>query len=77
MEMERIQDGSLKNAQLQVEILKHIEEDRYQLTKHADEAILIFWSTISRLAFLCIPVLDMSVYSYTEWVCIHATHVIF
>jgi hypothetical protein len=37
--MKRQQDGYLEDAQLQKEILKHIEKDRYRLTRHADEEL--------------------------------------
>lgn len=37
--MERKQDGFLKDAQLQKEIIKHIEEDRYRLTVHAEKEL--------------------------------------
>lgn len=37
--MNRKSDGYLENGQLQNEILKHIEEDRYRLTRHADEEL--------------------------------------
>ena len=37
--MKRKQDGYLENAQLHKEILKHLEEDTYRLTKHADEEL--------------------------------------
>ena len=33
------QDGYLEDAQLRKEILKHLEQDRYRLTKHADEEL--------------------------------------
>jgi len=33
------QDGYLEDAQLQKEILKHLEEDRYRLTKHGDQEL--------------------------------------
>jgi hypothetical protein len=37
--MKRERDGYLKDTQLQKEILKHLEEDSYRLTKHADEEL--------------------------------------
>jgi hypothetical protein len=37
--MKRKRDGYLEDAQLQKEILKHMEEDSYRLTKHADEEL--------------------------------------
>jgi Domain of unknown function (DUF4258) len=37
--MKKKQDGYLEHAQLQKEILKHLEEDRYRLTKHGDEEL--------------------------------------
>lgn len=37
--MKRKSDGYLKDSQLKKEILKHIEEGRYRLTKHADEEL--------------------------------------
>jgi hypothetical protein len=37
--MKRKPDGYLEDAQLRKEILKHIEEDRYRLTRHAEEEL--------------------------------------
>ena len=37
--MKRKQDGYLEHTLLQKEILKYLEEDRYRLTKHADEEL--------------------------------------
>ena len=37
--MKKKQDGCLEDAQLQKEILKHLEADKYRLTKHGDEAL--------------------------------------
>ncbi len=37
--MKKTQDGYLDDAQLKNEIIRHIKEDRYRLTKHADEEL--------------------------------------